>query len=372
MHFMRRVLVLSLLSLLLAVAIISCSSKSGVSQIEGVITIDVPVDSRDSVQYPSTSRMFDSVSVVLETGGFESLIGERIKDVRVLDDTLIILSGDYSANTLQLFDMEGRFIRKIDRSGRGPGEYLNIRRIDLDPVKRQIIIFDPGAGILRYNLNGDFVSKVPYEYYALDFALLPDGGYVLFNPFGKTPHGGLWSIDSLGNFNRTLISFDDLEIHTIIGDVWLTHINDSVVGFSGLKNKIYHIADDTVYTAYQIISEVIDPDEEQKEDKLPSYYKERYLESDDLMMFSLQQSESPYKYTRTFYEKKTDQTDYVFWHYNPSFAKDNQIPYFLGNYKNFFFNELSVATILGNDNLKAKYPGITEESNPIIQIFRSK
>ena len=370
---MRRVLVLSL-SLVMAIAIISCSSKSDVSRLDEVVTIDVPVYYNDSVQFPSTSRLFDSISVVLETGPFESILGERIKDVKILDDTLIILSGGISTSTstLQLFDINGRFIRKIDRAGRGPGEYINLSKIDIDPEKRHIIIFDDGLGILRYTMKGDFVSKVRYEYGASDFALLPDGGYVLFNPFAPTPHGGLWTIDSQGNFKRTLISYDDYTINVVVGNRWLTHINDSVIGFSGLRDKIYHITNDTVYTAYQVFSDIIDPNEEQQENKTLSYAKERYCESDNLMIFELMAMEPPYHYVRTYYEKKSGQAVFFFWYNHPTIPKDNQLPQFTISYKDYFFNELSPITIMNNDELKAKYPGITEESNPVLQIFRSK
>lgn len=241
---MRRVLV-HCLSLLVTVLIVSCSQKSSVSRVDSVVTINIPVYYNDSVQFPSISRMFETDTVVLETGAFETLLGEDIKDIEILDDTLIILSGDFNKGVIHLFDINGRFIRKIDKTGRGPGEYLNIRKIDIDPVKRHIIVFDNGVGILRYTMDGVFVSKVRYEYNALDFALLPDGGYVLFTPFQQTQHGGLWMIDSEGNFKRTLISYEDYDIGIVAGSSWLTHINDSVIGFSGLKDKIYHIANDT-------------------------------------------------------------------------------------------------------------------------------
>lgn len=90
------------------------------------------------------------------------------------------------------------------------------------------------------------------------------------------------------------------------------------------------------------------------------------------MMFELTRMESPYHYVRTFYEKKDGQTDFFFWHNHPTIPKDNQLPQFRTNYKDCFFNELSAYSIVNSDDLKAKYPGITEESNPIIQIFRSK
>lgn len=370
MHFMRRVLV-HCLSLLVTVLIVSCSQKSSVSRVDSVVTINIPVYYNDSVQFPSISRMFETDTVVLETGAFETLLGEDIKDIEILDDTLIILSGDFNKGVIHLFDINGRFIRKIDKTGRGPGEYLNIRKIDIDPVKRHIIVFDNGVGILRYTMDGVFVSKVRYEYNALDFALLPDGGYVLFTPFQQTQHGGLWMIDSEGNFKRTLISYEDYDKGIVAGSSWLTHINDSVIGFSGLKDKIYHIANDTIYTAYQLISEIIDPYEEEP-GVLPPYDKLRYYECDNLMMFDLQARRGSYHYIRVFYEKKNGQADFFFWSTHPTIPKDHLLPQFKGHYKGIYFYELSPLSIMYDDELKAKYPDITEESNPFILLFRSK
>jgi hypothetical protein len=372
MHFMRRVLVHSLLSLLVAVAIISCSSKSSVSLIDGVVTIDVPAYENDSTQMPSISQLFDTVNIVLETGGIETLIGGTISDIKICCDTLII----FSDNVFQLFDMNGRFIRKIDRLGRGPGEYTNIiRHFEVDEEKHHIIVFDRGIGIMRYTLSGKFVNIVRYEYDALDFALMPDGGYVLFSPFAKTPHGGLWTIDARGNFKRNLISYDDYEISVIVGSHWLTHVNDTIIGFPGLEDIIYHVTNDTVYPVYQINSEIIDPNEVLEEGKILSYYKENYLESDRLVSFNLDRITAPHRFVKTVFDKKNGQSTYLFTastFNHPRIPADNRFPNFLLNQKEYFFNELSTYSITNNDELKAKYPGITEESNPIIQIFRSK
>lgn len=372
MHFMRRVLVHSLLSLLVAVAIISCSSRSSVSQIDGVVTIDVPAYKNDSTQMPSISQLFDTVNIVLETGGIETLIGGTILDIKICCDTLII----FSDNVFQLFDMNGRFIRKIDRLGRGPGEYTNIiRHFEVDEEQHHIIVFDRGSGFKRYTLSGKFVNIVRYEHDAVDFAILPDGGYVLFSPFTKTPEGGLWMVDAQGNFKRNLISYDDLNISVIVGSRWLTHVNDSIIGFPGLEDIIYHVTNDTIFPAFHIISEIIDPDEVQEEGKLRSYYKENYLESDRLVSFNLQRIVEPYRFVKTVFDKNNGKATYLFTAStinHPGIPKDNRLPNFLLNQKEYFFNELSTFSITNNDDLKAKYPGITEESNPIIQIFRSK
>jgi len=372
MHFMRRVLVHSLLSLLVAVAIISCSSKSSVSLIDGVVTIDVPAYENDSTQMPSISQLFDTVNIVLETGGIETLIGGTISDIKICGDTLII----FSNNVFHLFDMNGRFIRKINRLGRGPGEYTNIlRHFEFDEEKHHIIVFDRGSGFKRYTLSGKFVNLVRYEHDAADFALMPDGGYVLFTPFAKTPEGGLWTIDAQGNFKRNLISYDDYEISVIAGSHWLTHINDSIIGFLGLEDIVYHMTNDTIYPAYQITSEIIDPDEVQEIGKILSYYKDDYLESDRLVLFTLHKITAPHRFVKTIFDKKNSQATYLFTAStlnHPRIPKDNRLPNFLLNQKEYFFYELSTNSITNNDELKAKYPLITEESNPIIQIFRSK
>ena len=370
--FLRRVLVLSL-CFLLAIAIISCSSKSSLPTYDDdVIIIDVPVYQELSTPLPSISQMFDTIDVVLETGGFESLIGDRISDIKICDDTLIILSND----ALQLFDINGNFIRKIDRKGRGPGEYSRISHFDLDEKNHHVIILDDYSGLLRYTLGGKFVSKISYSNYVLDFALMPDGGYVFYNPFAKSPDGGLWTIDSQGNFIRTLLSLDEYDIHSISGNRWLTHINDSVIGFSGITVNFYHITGDTIIPTFHITSDLIDPEINPFPENggLGAYYTDSYYESDGLFMFNLSFTSPPYHFTRTFYDKKNGQSSYLFArpYINTRVPADNRIPHFTSSYKECFFSVLSTSEILNHEQLKTQYPQITEDSNPVIRIFRSK
>ena len=65
-----------------------------------------------------------------------------------------------------LFSRQGEFIRKIGKQGKGPGEYIRIRSIDLSPDENKIIISDNiDSSIKEYNIEGDFIQtiKCPYR-----------------------------------------------------------------------------------------------------------------------------------------------------------------------------------------------------------------
>lgn len=88
----------------------------------------------------------------------------RISDISVSDSFLFV--SDY--NRLLLFNWDGKFIRQIGSSGRGPGEYLRVRDFDIDVDNEEVYILE-GRKVLVYNFNGlfrrDFVLGFPsYEF----------------------------------------------------------------------------------------------------------------------------------------------------------------------------------------------------------------
>lgn len=57
------------------------------------------------------------------------------------------------------FTREGEFIKQIGRKGQGPGEYLQIRGIEYDPVRKEIIHADMQQ-VLYYDQDGNFLRDV--------------------------------------------------------------------------------------------------------------------------------------------------------------------------------------------------------------------
>ena len=366
---MRKSVFISLLSVLIF-SVSSCSDKKSGIQSQDLVTIDVPLQADQSTQLPRISELFQVTDVILSASSIESLVG-NIYEIKYSGDTLFILSGD----ALLLFKTDGRFIAKIDKQGRGHGEYVDLIGFEIDQKNNNILIFDR-FGVLRYTMDGKFIDKAPIKGMPLEFALLPSGDYVFYSPSDFDGLKGLWITDSKGNYKRHLLTLEEYDLRIFTGSKKLTQINDSVIGFMGPENPdyFYHITDDTIIPAFYITSQLLNSKVkmDEVEFELPAYTKSSYCESDELFTFILIGTADNIG-IRVFYNKKTGQI--MFLHTTNKKASsdsDYKIPSFVNSYKNCMFSFISVGKILKDENFKAQFPGITEDSNPVIQIYRSK
>lgn len=104
------------------------------------------------------STFFKSANpIILETKE-ECLIGEII-ELQVFDGHIYVLD-IRAAKSLLVFDMTGRFIRKIGSLGQGPGEYTSISNFTLDTENRFIYLLDHFQRVHKYQLDGTFVSTI--------------------------------------------------------------------------------------------------------------------------------------------------------------------------------------------------------------------
>ncbi len=365
---MRKTIFIPLLSVILF-SVSSCSNKKS-SIDQGMVTIDVPLQADESTQLPRVSELFQVTDVILSASSIESLVS-NIYEIKYSGDTLFILSGD----ALLLFKTDGRFIAKIDKQGRGHGEYVDLIGFEIDQKNNNILIFDR-FGVLRYTMDGKFIDKAPIKGMPLEFALLSSGDYVFYSPSDYDGLKGLWITDSKGNYKRHLLTLEEYDLRIFTGSKKLTQINDSVIGFMGPENPdyFYHITDDTIVPSFYITSRLLNSkvQMDEVEFELPAYTKASYCESDELFIFTFV-GVANNMFIRTFYNKKTGQIMYL--HSTNKKAADNpdyKIPNFVNSYKNCMFSYISVGKILKDENLKAQFPGITEDSNPVIQIYRPK
>ncbi|MFV0591163.1 MAG: 6-bladed beta-propeller [Draconibacterium sp.] len=120
-----------------------------------LITIDV--DNIGKGRNIMFSEIFKQVKLVpLETTR-ECLIG-NIDQLLIENDTIYVMD-QRIAKSLFVFDKTGKFIRKIGRQGKGPGEYISPRSFAIDNKNRRINVYGVSK-ILNYTLNGDFMNEI--------------------------------------------------------------------------------------------------------------------------------------------------------------------------------------------------------------------
>jgi hypothetical protein len=223
---------------LMLFALSGCGGREGGTS-DNVISITVHERSIDGTI--NLADIVDSVTYIpLETTN-ESLL-DRIVEVFFVDDTVLVRVN----SRVFLFDKNGKYLRKISRQGRGPGEYLDLSQMMFDEVGRRIIILDGYADrLLYYDMEGRFVKDVPEfatGYIPRDIVNLSDGNFLCYRPDhdevpGATP-GGIWEVDSTGAFKRWVRKDDMIHPVTFAGDMnYFYPLPDGRIGFQGVETE---------------------------------------------------------------------------------------------------------------------------------------
>jgi hypothetical protein len=107
-------------------------------------------------------------------------VGLETTDDCLLNEDLIVFIGLVKNNLLiadlngcYLFNMNGKFIKKVGNRGNGPGEYGNIGNVVYDEKGNRIMITSTSTGgILVYDENGDYIETFLNRIYLSHWALL--------------------------------------------------------------------------------------------------------------------------------------------------------------------------------------------------------
>ena len=117
-------------------------------------------DNRISVDLnkPREASLFDYFShievIPLETRR-DVLIGARSKVIYHIDRYYVLCE---QQNAVLVFDDDGMFVYKIDKRGRGPGEYNLLYDIIINPMTGNLDLLDPWGYILSYDLSGNHIK----------------------------------------------------------------------------------------------------------------------------------------------------------------------------------------------------------------------
>jgi len=125
---------------------------------KNLISIDLDKLKTDTTIH--TSEIFKKVKTIILETNKDNLIG-RINSFQVFKDTIFILDSDRSKG-LYLFNMNGKYLRKIGSVGQGPGEYNKPIDFTIDKINRWIYIVDfSGGKILKYDLkSGKYIKNL--------------------------------------------------------------------------------------------------------------------------------------------------------------------------------------------------------------------
>jgi hypothetical protein len=168
---MKKIISFAILSI--ALLLVECSNKKSnpdkKSEDNNKITTEklrLPESGEDTLK---ASFFADTVIYIpLETTK-ESIV-DNIKQAWMNDSVILICC--YRAGLL-MFRQNGKFVRKIGKWGRGPGEYASIYHFDV--IRDTIYISSSGKkSLMRYTFDGVFCDEIQLKYQPLYFSSTND------------------------------------------------------------------------------------------------------------------------------------------------------------------------------------------------------
>jgi hypothetical protein len=125
----------------------------------------------------SGDRFLSASPIVLETNK-ESLIG-TIDKLYLTDSLIIIFDGKQMC--IFVFDIQGKYIRRIGEKGNGPGEYIELNDVFYDAANKQILAHERYKNkIYTYNLHGELMSQSKVAKFHFDSFCRTNEGYWIY------------------------------------------------------------------------------------------------------------------------------------------------------------------------------------------------
>ncbi|MEL6672208.1 MAG: 6-bladed beta-propeller [Bacteroidota bacterium] len=104
---------------------------------------------------------------LISLGNSENVVIGSILDVIKWDDRIYI--SDPATHQIHVFEEGGEFLFDFGQTGRGPGEFLNISGIRLQPDHQRLLLFSSEAQkLIYYDRDGKHLSEHKLSFYAED------------------------------------------------------------------------------------------------------------------------------------------------------------------------------------------------------------
>lgn len=339
--------------------------------------INVPLLEDDITEYPVVSRLFGSIDTIyLENAGPESYV-QSVDEVKFTGDTIIVRS----SSTLFFFDRQGRFIKRFHRQGNGFGNYRVIERFDILPDRNELYIMDGHNNkIMVYGLDGRYHRQVNIDDFVTDFAVLPDGGFLLTNPIkynDRNCRRGMWQTDANGQFLRQLVDYDPDFAHVSINNPYFSHIGPGVIGFMGIEDNdlFYNITADSAKATCRMTTDIVIPDDLKKSSKVYTnpqleYTKCGYMETRRFLFFVATNYGANLVIAFTDKETWTTYRMYVYTEeFNKSAANIEQFPYLVSCYNGTLVGFFDAGMVFQEERFRKMFPTMREDSNPVLLFY---
>lgn len=196
------------------------------------------------------SSIFRQARIVPLDYSEDNMIGE-VEQLRIWSDKLYIMD-KYNEGSISIFDLDGNFIRKVGKAGRGPNEFTVISDFDVDKNNGDVYIYDNHTrNIFVYSHLGEFQRKILITEYK-DFFRLHGNKFYLYrkNPSLGSPYE-LEIFDLEGKKESSYFKGNS-ELMASGVQVFGIGTNDKILFNAQFNDTVYSIADGNLQKSFLI------------------------------------------------------------------------------------------------------------------------
>ena len=129
---------------------------------------------------------------------------------KVLNNFVLFVDQFKGAASMGVFKRTGEFFLKLEKRGKGPGEYNGIDDFGMDPAEKRFWVLEGYKAVLHwYDLQGNWIESIKLPINVTHVWILPDGNILAQNT--------RWEPDS---FDETRLFVTD-KTGRLTGKVWI-------------------------------------------------------------------------------------------------------------------------------------------------------
>jgi hypothetical protein len=352
---------------------------------------EILIDMRHQTELSLDSIVKKVECIKLETTN-KSIIG-KVSQILFTNNSIIVVDGE-SAMTINVFDVKGKFKYQIGQRGKGPGEYVEISNVSIEPRRNRIAVLDRMQNkVIYYAMNGDYDYSERTPFMLNYFEYLKNGFKAYYKYGMEDPRLGKFKYNPLivTNPQNKIVYGDCDDLYEPNHFTYTMHrplrkFSDEVYFSSNFSNTIYQVTDKMIVPKYHIniawnAMPIIN---EQTTNKLFSEYCSRYIifngdivELKDLSYINLM-TPTGYPFVVYSHAKKktffsTDRGSHPLFPFIEGKAplaryKDNAVVFDVSAYQLLMNKEKLYKSLSAKGLLDDLYNGLTENSNPVLII----
>ena len=193
-------------------------------------TIDIDLEKLLSIDRdPLLSEIASDIEFIKLKTDKDHLVGS-IGGISRFNDKLLVLANQ--GKSLYIFTNQGDFVSEIGRRGKGPGEFLYIYGMSIDPISNHLYILDNNqVKLIEYSPDGKFIKEKKLSFYATGVRAT-ENGFIFYTR-------SVYTFRSRG----CVLTVTDKDLNILSSH----HPRSIGKGIPDRKNNMYKIEDEIYY-----------------------------------------------------------------------------------------------------------------------------